>query len=275
MKRRERSRTVRFHYRLANETLRRRNIRSRERLRQSVASRRARDISKIPSRRFTPCRQTTGRFHGTNPGWSTTCRACGSVVGPATSCHECHGNRGGHRAAHAGAARGRTGPDPRRRSPSSMAKTSTHAMSATWPTCCVMCPASGRRAAAAPTNCSSRAAVRISTRPTTTRTASSCFRTDCPSRRADGNNHNRVLDPLSARYAIVAHGANALTYGASTLGGAIDFTSPDGASPSPLSLYASGGSYRPAQRRATAGGCGERSVRRLDHAGEQELRRLP
>ena len=43
---------------------------------------------------------------------------------------------------------------------------------------------------------------------------------------ADGNNHNRVIDPLTARYASVARGANALTYGASTLGGAIDFTSP-------------------------------------------------
>ncbi len=43
---------------------------------------------------------------------------------------------------------------------------------------------------------------------------------------ADGNNHNRAVDPLSTRYAIVARGANALTYGASTLGGAIDFISP-------------------------------------------------
>ena len=40
---------------------------------------------------------------------------------------------------------------------------------------------------------------------------------------ADGNNHNRALDPLGARYATFAHGANALAYGASTLGGAMDF----------------------------------------------------
>src|SRR5690606_28029486 len=40
---------------------------------------------------------------------------------------------------------------------------------------------------------------------------------------ADGNNHNRVVDPLAARAATVARGANALKYGASTLGGAIDF----------------------------------------------------
>src|SRR5690606_32729926 len=37
---------------------------------------------------------------------------------------------------------------------------------------------------------------------------------------ADGNNHNRIIDPLSSHYASVARGANALTYGASTLGGA-------------------------------------------------------
>lgn len=43
---------------------------------------------------------------------------------------------------------------------------------------------------------------------------------------ADGNNHNRMIDPLSANYATIARGANALTYGASTLGGAIDFISP-------------------------------------------------
>lgn len=43
---------------------------------------------------------------------------------------------------------------------------------------------------------------------------------------ADGTNHNRVLNPLSAKYAIVARGANALKYGAATLGGAINFISP-------------------------------------------------
>jgi iron complex outermembrane receptor protein len=43
---------------------------------------------------------------------------------------------------------------------------------------------------------------------------------------ADGNNHNRDVDPLNTRYATVARGANALTYGASTLGGAIDFITP-------------------------------------------------
>jgi iron complex outermembrane receptor protein len=43
---------------------------------------------------------------------------------------------------------------------------------------------------------------------------------------ADGNNHNRIIDPLAARYATVARGANALSYGASTLGGAVNFVTP-------------------------------------------------
>ncbi|MGO1542557.1 MAG: TonB-dependent receptor family protein [Luteimonas sp.] len=52
------------------------------------------------------------------------------------------------------------------------------------------------------------------------------FQDGLPVTTADGNNHNRALDPMAARHAVVARGANALTYGASNLGGAIDFTSP-------------------------------------------------
>lgn len=70
---------------------------------------------------------------------------------------------------------------------------------------------------------------------------------------ADGNNHNRALDPLSARYATIAHGANALTYGASTLGGAIDFTSPTARNSDPLVLFASGGSHGQLNGRLTGG----------------------
>ena len=74
---------------------------------------------------------------------------------------------------------------------------------------------------------------------------------------ADGNNHNRVIDPLSARYAVIAHGANALTYGASTLGGAIDFTSPTARNSAPLTAYVNGGSHGLLVGRLTAGGAGE------------------
>ena len=43
---------------------------------------------------------------------------------------------------------------------------------------------------------------------------------------ADGNNHNRVVDPLAAGHASFARGANAMSFGASTLGGAVDFVTP-------------------------------------------------
>ena len=74
---------------------------------------------------------------------------------------------------------------------------------------------------------------------------------------ADGNNHNRALDPLSARYATVALGANALTYGASTLGGAIDFSSPTARNSDPLSLSAQGGSHGQLNGRLSGGFAGE------------------
>lgn len=70
---------------------------------------------------------------------------------------------------------------------------------------------------------------------------------------ADGNNHNRALDPLGARYATIAHGANALTYGASTLGGAIDFASPNARNSAPLSLFVTGGSHGQLNALGTAG----------------------
>ena len=69
---------------------------------------------------------------------------------------------------------------------------------------------------------------------------------------ADGNNHNRAIDPLGARYATVARGANALTYGASTLGGAIDFVTPT-ARDTEKELFLSGGSHGQLQGRITAG----------------------
>lgn len=70
---------------------------------------------------------------------------------------------------------------------------------------------------------------------------------------ADGNNHNRDVDPLSARYAIVARGANALTYGASTLGGAIDFITPTARDGEPNGLLLNGGSHGQRQGRLTWG----------------------
>lgn len=74
---------------------------------------------------------------------------------------------------------------------------------------------------------------------------------------ADGNNHNRVVDPLTARYVSVARGANALTYGASTLGGAIDFVSPTARNSAPLSVFVNGGSFGSLNGRVTAGGAND------------------
>ncbi len=71
---------------------------------------------------------------------------------------------------------------------------------------------------------------------------------------ADGNNHNRQIDPLSARHAVVARGANALTYGASTLGGAIDFTSPTARDGAPNELSLNLGSHGHRQGSVTLGG---------------------
>jgi iron complex outermembrane receptor protein len=70
---------------------------------------------------------------------------------------------------------------------------------------------------------------------------------------ADGNNHNRVVDPMSARYVVIARGANALTYGASTLGGAMDFVSATARTTAPLSVHLSGGSHGLLSGRATVG----------------------
>ena len=69
---------------------------------------------------------------------------------------------------------------------------------------------------------------------------------------ADGNNHNRFVDPLGARHIVVARGANALTYGASTRGGAIDFISPTGLDAPPLELFVNGGSHGQRQARLSA-----------------------
>ncbi len=71
---------------------------------------------------------------------------------------------------------------------------------------------------------------------------------------ADGNNHNRVIDPLAARYASVARGANALTYGASTLGGAIDFISPTARNSAARSMFLDAGNFGSLNGRASVGG---------------------
>lgn len=68
---------------------------------------------------------------------------------------------------------------------------------------------------------------------------------------ADGNNHNRIIDPLSTRYAVFARGANAVKYGASTLGGAVNFVTPTAYDSPAAQLYINGGSHGQLQGRAT------------------------
>ncbi|WP_116365727.1 TonB-dependent receptor family protein [Parahaliea mediterranea] len=77
---------------------------------------------------------------------------------------------------------------------------------------------------------------------------------------ADGNNHNRFIDPLAARYASVARGANALTYGAATLGGAINFQTPTARDSAPVQAFFSGGSDGLLNARASIGGVGDNGL---------------
>ena len=70
---------------------------------------------------------------------------------------------------------------------------------------------------------------------------------------ADGNNHNRIVDPLAAAHATVARGANALEHGASTLGGAINFVSPTAIDHPGLDLSFNTGSHGFALAQASFG----------------------
>lgn len=80
------------------------------------------------------------------------------------------------------------------------------------------------------------------------------FQDGLPVTTADGNNHNRFIDPMSAREVVVARGANALTYGASNLGGAIDFTSSTARNDVPRQLLLQGGSFGQLDGRGSFGG---------------------
>ena len=69
---------------------------------------------------------------------------------------------------------------------------------------------------------------------------------------ADGNTQTQLINPLASRHLVIYRGANALEYGASTLGGTIELTSPTAhATPSSVSLRA--GSHDAFAIQATAG----------------------
>ena len=60
---------------------------------------------------------------------------------------------------------------------------------------------------------------------------------------ADGGVDFQAVEPLSTRYIEVYRGANALEFGAATLGGAINFVSPSGYDAAPIGVRLEGGSF--------------------------------
>ncbi len=76
------------------------------------------------------------------------------------------------------------------------------------------------------------------------------LRDGLPMTEADGNTRTQLIDPLSAEHISVYRGANALGWGASTLGGAINLTSPTGYSVAPRTLRAEAGSFGYARAQA-------------------------
>ncbi len=87
---------------------------------------------------------------------------------------------------------------------------------------------------------------------------------------ADGSNHNRFIDPLTARSMTVARGANALAWGASNLGGAIDFVANTARNSHPDVLMLQAGNHDQQNLRIRTGGFNER----LDGLVEVEARHL-
>ena len=74
-----------------------------------------------------------------------------------------------------------------------------------------------------------------------------------PYRNADGFTDFESLELLTTEAISVYKGANALRYGGSTLGGAVNFDTKTGHSASPLSLYAQAGSHGFAKAQASSG----------------------
>ncbi len=71
---------------------------------------------------------------------------------------------------------------------------------------------------------------------------------------ADGSFDFQAIEPMAARYIEVYRGANALQYGAATLGGAINYVSPTGYDAPPLQIRGELGSYGYVRSQASAAG---------------------
>ncbi|KAF0813754.1 Fe(3+) dicitrate transport protein FecA [Andreprevotia sp. IGB-42] len=80
---------------------------------------------------------------------------------------------------------------------------------------------------------------------------------EVPLNQADGSGDFQSVEPLAARYVAVYRGANALEYGATSLGGAINFASATGFD-MPTGVRAESGSFGYRRLQASAGGNDER-----------------
>ncbi len=76
---------------------------------------------------------------------------------------------------------------------------------------------------------------------------------------ADGGGDFQAVEPLTARYIEVFRGANALQYGSTTLGGAINFVSPSGYDAPPVQARLETGSFGYLRGQASLAGVHERS----------------
>lgn len=74
---------------------------------------------------------------------------------------------------------------------------------------------------------------------------------------ADGSVDFQAIEPLSARYVEVYRGANALQYGATTLGGAVNFVSPSGLASPPFAGRVEAGSFGYKRAQVSASGVAE------------------
>ncbi len=75
-----------------------------------------------------------------------------------------------------------------------------------------------------------------------------------PLNQADGGGDFQAIEPLATRYIEVYRGANALRYGSSTLGGAINYVSPSGYDADPVQAHVEGGSFDYLRAQASTGG---------------------
>ncbi|MCO6442267.1 MAG: TonB-dependent receptor [Nitrococcus mobilis] len=75
-----------------------------------------------------------------------------------------------------------------------------------------------------------------------------------PINKADGGGDFQGLEPLATRYIEVQRGANALQYGSTTLGGAINFVTPTGYDAAPFQLRVEGGSFNYLRGQASVAG---------------------